>query len=47
MFDMSLTFDDYEIVERIVDRGIDSRLDSMKLPKHLTLWQRQPIDHVN
>ena len=27
MFDMSLTFDDYEIVERIVDRGIDSRLE--------------------
>ena len=27
MFNMSLVFDDYEIVERIVNLGIDSRLE--------------------
>lgn len=27
MFDMSLTFDDIEIMQRVIQRGIDSRLE--------------------
>jgi len=46
MFDMSLTFDDFDAVERAVNQGIDSRLEgftrsSFEVENVMGVWRLQ------